>query len=262
MGQVVPFSDVENYVQSLQKPQGKVRSILDTNVLASLTYEVKPNHDAVVDLILHLENMSVDFFATVNTKQEFIDFHRRLLLTENLLDVVDPHSKAKIPQEAKQEIQKAHASIMSRHKTHGSDPIFNDTQIKDIKREFSAGSHSGQLGGLKFCETYLKPQLLDIEQALEDRGIVYLSPNDASQVGYFTAAPLRWSDAIGVTCLTGVSMTDAMILNCLRSSVCQFAVSTDFDLGFAVLADSSLNKDVLMPDKDYKEFRHYHFPST
>lgn len=259
MGQVVPFSEIENYIQAIKKLQGRVRTILDTNVLASLTYEVKSNHEAVVDLIFRLEKMDVDFYTTVNTKQEFIDFHRRLLLTENLLDIADPHSKAKIPHDVKQEVRKAHANIMSRQKTHGSDPIFNDTQIKNIKRNFSAANHSGQLGWLKFCEIYLKPQLLEIEQVLEDRGIVYLSSNGPNQVGYFTGTPLRWSDAIEISCLTGISMTDAMILNCLRSSVCQFVVSTDFDLGFAVLADASLNKDVVMPDKDFKEFRHFHF---
>jgi hypothetical protein len=262
MGQVIPFSQVDSYVEHLQKSQGVIHTVLDTNVLASLTYEVKANHEEIADLILRLENMEVGFYATVNTKQEFVDFHRRLLLTENLLDLADAHSKVKIHQEAKQAIQRAHASVMSRHKTHGSDPIFSDTQIKEIKREFSAGNHSGHLGWIKFCEINLKPQLLGIEQALEDRGITYLSPNDPAQATYFTTSPLKWSDAIGIACHTGVSMTDAMILNCLRFSLCQFVVSTDFDLGFAALADINLNKDVLMPDEMYREFRYYHFPRS
>lgn len=259
MGQVIPFSEVNGYIDSLHASDAAVHAILDTNILAALTYEVKPNHEKVTDLMFQLESKGVGLFATVNTKQEFVDFHRRLLLTENLLDITDAHSKVKIHREAKQQIQRAHASIMSRHKTHGSDPIFSDTQIKDIKREFSAGSHSGHMGWLSFCVVYLKLQLLDIEQRLEDRGITYLSPNDSTQAAYFTTSPLRWPDAIGLVCHTGISMTDAMILNCLRSSTCQFVVSTDFDLGFAVLADATFNKAVVMPDDMCREFRHYHF---
>lgn len=260
MGRVIPFSEASSYIDALHASDSAVHAILDTNILAALTYEVKPNHETVTDLMFQLENKGVGLFATVNTKQEFVDFHRRLLLTETLLDITDAHSKVKIHREAKQQIQRAHASIMSRHKTHGSDPIFSDTQIKDIKREFSAGSHSGHMGWLTFCTVYLRSQLLDIEQRLEDRGITYLSPNDPAQASFFTTSPLRWPDAIGLVCHTGISMTDAMILNCLRSSVCQFVVSTDFDLGFAVLADTTFNKAVVMPDDICREFRYYHFP--
>lgn len=260
MGQVIPFSDLENYMAGLQKGGLPIRAILDTNVLAALTYEVKPNHEQVSTCILSLEKFKAATFATVNTKQESVDFHRRLLLTETLLDLVDVHTKARIPKEAKLAIQRAYAAVMSRQKTRGSDPIFSDSQIKDIKSEFSTGSHSGHLSWLKFCEEYLRAPLLEIEHELEDEGIVYLSPNDPDQAAYFTVTPLRWADAIELVCQTGISMADAMILNCLKSSVCQFVVSTDFDLGFAVLADTTLNKAVVMPDDMCREFRHYHFP--
>ena len=39
-----------------------------------------------------------------------------------------------------------------------------------------------------------------------------------------------------------------------------FAISTDFDLGYAVLADAGGSKDVAMPDSKAAEYRHYHFP--
>lgn len=260
MGQVVSFSNVEKYLVNLQQIGRPVRAILDTNVLAALTYEVKINHEEVNSCIGILERFDVQTFATVNTKQEFIDFHRRLLLTESLLDLVHSHDKVQIPTEAKRSIQRAYATVMSRQKSQGSDPIFSDSQIKGIKSEFSAGSHSGHLGWLKFCEAYSWPRLLEVENELEKEGITYLSPNDFAQATHFFATPLRWQDAIELVCRTGVSMADAMILNCLQSSVCQFVVSNDFDLGFAVLADAKFDKVVVMPDDMCREFRHYHFP--
>jgi hypothetical protein len=64
---------------------------------------VKPNYEEITGLMFQLERKGVGLFATVNTKQEFVDFHRRLLLTENLLDVIDTHSKAKIHRGVKQD---------------------------------------------------------------------------------------------------------------------------------------------------------------
>ncbi len=40
-----------------------------------------------------------------------------------------------------------------------------------------------------------------------------------------------------------------------------FAISTDFDLGYAVLADSGM-KDVVMPDSKVSEYKGYHFPKS
>lgn len=184
-------------------------------------------------------------------------FEQFLIQTEALIDLSDEQSKFKLSRTAKEEIRKAYASVKSKQARNGSDPIFNDTQIKNIKSEFSAGNHSGHLGWLKLCEKFLKGYIRQIEQQLADRGIVYLSPSDSNQTDLFTKKP-EWPIAASLVEKTGLSVSDAMILNMLNSSVCQFTVSLDFDLGFAVLADDE-SKDVLMPDSLEREYRHYHF---
>jgi hypothetical protein len=258
MGAVFSFAESKKYFASL-KP-APLRAILDTNILASLTYEVKSDHEVVSYLISELSALGVEFFATVNTKQEFLDFHRRVILTENLIDIADAGSKVNIPKSAKLEIQSANASMKSKTAKSGGDPIFNDTQIKKIKAEFSAGNHSGHLGWLKFCEAYLNPKLSMIEDGLEEIAVTYLSPNEPAQASYFTAK-LEWKEAVAMTKLAGQSMTDSMILNCLKNSICQVVITTDFDMGFAMLADKSLNKVAIVPDEMSKEFKHYHFNS-
>lgn len=257
MGKVMAFSAAEDHVSALSSNGGVVRAILDTNVLIAASYEIKDSHEQVAGLLQRLEELGVEFYATVTTKAEFMEFHRRLLLTETLIDLVDEHSKVKVPKAAVGEIRKSIASMKSKQARDGSDPIFNDAQIKAIKAEFSAGSHSGHIGWLKVCDTYLKGYLREIESELEDRGISYLSPNDQSQADLFTKQ-VEWPIAASLVEKTGLSISDAMILNSLNCSVCQFAISMDFDFGFAVLADPE-SKDVLMPDKLEHEYRHYHF---
>lgn len=189
-----------------------------------------------------------------------MEFHRRLMLTETLIDLVDEHSKVKVPKAAVNEIRKSVASMKSKQARDGSDPIFNDSQIKSIKAEFSAGSHSGHIGWLRLCDTFLKGYVSEIEHQLNERGIIYLSPNDPKQKDLF-AKPLEWPVAASLVEKTGLSVSDAMILNTLNSSFCHFAVSMDFDMGFAVLADPG-SKDVLMPESIEREYRHYHFNRT
>lgn len=51
-----------------------------------------------------------------------------------------------------------------------------------------------------------------------------------------------------------------MILNALKSSKLFFIVTLDFDIGYAALSDPNM-KDVVVPDRLFKEFKNYHFPN-
>ncbi len=259
MGTVIPFSQVKKFVQSLADDDHTVRAILDTNILIAGTYEINKEHEAVSALLDTLTKLGVEFYATVNTRAEFMEFHRRLMLTEVLLDLIDEHSSAKISNSARSEIKTAYASVKSKQARDGDDPIFNDKQLKAIKAEFSAGSHSGHTGWLKLCEISLKGYISQIDATLVYRGIEYLSPNDPKQAHLFTQK-LDWPVAAAIVEKTGLSISDSMIMNALNSSVCDFAISLDFDFGFATLADAR-SKNVVMPDQTEREYRHYHFNS-
>lgn len=257
MGMIVPFSKIEIFIEELSAREQHIRSVLDTNILIAASYEIKDEYEEIMDFLKKLDLLEVKRYATVTTKAEFLDFHRRLSLTEALIDLSDGRSGFKLSKAVLAEIKKAHASVKSKQARDGSDPIFNDAQIKRIKSEFSAGHHSGHLGWLKLCEKFLKGYLRQIDRQLTDRGVIYLSPNDPTQTDLFTQTP-EWSAAAALIEKTGLSVSDAMILNLLNSSVCQFAVSLDFDLGFAVRSDAA-SKDVVMPNSLEREYRHYHF---
>jgi len=257
MGKVLPFSQASDIVRAITAKGRTARAILDTNILIASTYEISKDHEIVSALLISLAKLGVEFYATVNTRSEFMEFHRRLVLTEVLLDLIDEHSKTKMPNAARSEIKTAYASIKSKQSRDGVDPIFNDTQLKKIKSEFSAGCHSGHLGWLKLCEIYLKGYISGIDENLAERRVQYLSPNDPKQAHLFTQT-LDWPIAAAIVEKTGLSISDSMIMNALNSSVCDFAISLDFDFGFATLADSKA-KDVVMPDRAEREYRHYHF---
>ena len=261
MGRVVAFSEFESYYQDISKAEGFLNgSLLDTNVLISLSYEIKSDHEETIAFFDSIAPLGLRYFATVNTKAEFIDFHRRLILTENLVDAIDTHSQWKIPSRAKGVIQSNWGAIRSAQSIGGSDPIFGDHQLKKIKKSLSAGIHSGNAGWLVLCEAFLSKKVVEIERLLSERGVEYISQSEPSQKNLF-ARRIDWPDAVAYVERTGLAVNDAMIVNAVQCSHASFMFSADFDVGYATLSDSAM-KDVVMPDSIAHEYRNFHFNSA
>lgn len=259
MGRVIPFSEIESYLTSIASADIHKGTILDTNILISAGYEVRDSHQDVVDLLEILLDADYRLFATVNTRSEYLEFQRRLILSENLFDLTDEFSKIRIPRDAKAKIQTLRGSLRTSVVADPEkDEVFNEAQLKKIKKELSAGTHSGQAGWLQICELFLQSQIELADQDLQERGVEYISSNDSSQAELFNS-PLSWAGAIGLCEKTGTAFSDSMILNALKSSQLLFAVSLDFDLGYAALGDPNM-KDIVVPDKLYREYKNYHFP--
>jgi hypothetical protein len=262
MGRAISFSEFADYYQNVRAlPDNVAGAIFDTNILISLTYEVKANHDEVFSFFERWLEPERDrgfrFFTTVNTRSEFLDFNRRLMMTENLRDLVSDHtSQLRLASASKTQIQ-YQSGQLKRREQQGSDPVFNDTQIKTIKSAFSAGKFSGNAGWLALCNYFLDQQLDLIENDLEKFGIEYISQHEPTQENLFSHK-IEWADAKRISETSCLSLSDAMILNAFQCSRFPFMVSSDFDIGYAVLASRNL-KDVVMPDSVAKKYRAFHF---
>ena len=260
MGQVIPFSKIESYLDGLEKQGAPKGAILDTNILISSSYELSDTQESVSEILDILNNKNYRLFATVNTRSEYLEFQRRLVLTESLFDAVDEYSKVKISSRAKAKIQTLKGSLKTSVMSDKDKfEVFNESQLKKIKKEFSAGPHSGQQSWLQLCDVYLKTQIALADQDLTDRRVEYISPNDPAQSQLFNNS-INWSDAVNICEFSGAAFSDSMILNALKSSKLFFIVTLDFDIGYAALSDPNM-KDVVVPDRLYKEFKNYHFPN-
>ncbi|MBI4403837.1 MAG: hypothetical protein HY537_06740 [Deltaproteobacteria bacterium] len=258
MGRVIAFSEFDDYYDEVSRTPGFFNgALIDTNILISLSYEIKNGHEDTVDFFDSITACKTRYFATVNTKAEFIDFHRRLILTENLLDAVDQHSQWRISARARAAIHSNWAAVRARQATQGSDPIFGDLQLKAIKKTFSALKHSGNTGWLTLCSAFIGGKIGEVERLLAVRGVEYLSQHDPICQPLFMRK-VDWPDAAAMIEHTGLSVSDAMILNAFQCSRCSFLFSADFDIGYAALSDPAM-KDVIMPDAIAREYRHFHF---
>ncbi len=256
MGAAISFSELQDYLATRKHLGSRVLGvIIDTNVLIALTYEIKKEHEEMLNLINLMVEEELKLFVTVTTKSEFFDFHRRLLMTEGLLDLVDTLSQCRISERSRAIINSQKA-VLRRREKYGRDSVFLDREIKEMKRSFSAGPHSGALGWLTLCREFLRGKLSGVETQLTALGIHYLSPNEPNDV--FTAKP-NWEAAMKITETSCISFSDSMILNILQYTNGLVAVSLDFDLGYATLSQVDLG-DVLVPKRLKTEYRTFHFP--
>ena len=260
MGLVVPFSEFKAYYAGIRVTAFRERhhSRHEHPDLADLRGEEQSRRGRhfLPRCLIPARDQSFRFFTTVNTRSEFLDFNRRLVMTENLRDVIDEGSEWKIPAKAKTQIQ-YQSGQLKRREQQGGDPVFNDTQVKIIKSAFSAGNFSGNAGWLILCEDFLADRLDEFEGNLAAYCIEYISQHEPAQRELFHRK-IDWPDAKRIAEITCLGLSDAMIINAFQCSRFPFVVSSDFDIGYAVLASKEL-KDVVMPDSVAKKYRDYHF---
>jgi hypothetical protein len=229
MGQVVRFSEFDN-------------------VIITLNYEPKRFHTRTFDFIKNkIQKEGISLYTTVNTTQEYLEFYRRLLMTEGLRTAIHPTSGIDLPNRKKQAI-KAQSSILHNREAHqGAEPVFSDRELKKIREVFFQSGSAGIKLWKALCEIYLKKQLAMEFQALDKLNISYLSVYKDDQKDIFQQK-ITWEEAISICSDIAVGFSDSMIINALQCTTFPFAISLDSDFACAVTANPHL-KDVVMPDE-------------
>jgi hypothetical protein len=186
MGRVIPFSDFREYLRDLNfSPSEFARGcLLDTNVLISLTYEARDDFEEMAEFLDTLAEEGFQCFTTVTTRAEFLDFHRRLIMTEHLLEMIAPGSQVKLPSKVRAQIQVQQGQIR-RYEQQGRDAIFFDSNIKRIKSAMIEDASGGLEAWKALCDMILSGKLLKVEDELKKLRISYVSPNEPAQKNLF-----------------------------------------------------------------------------
>ena len=249
MGKVVRFSDFKKYFENSSiKDQSELGTVLDANILITLSYDPKEYHTRVLDFLRdEIYSRGFKCFTTVNTTMEYLEFHRRLLMTEGLRDSIDKYSKLDLSNKKKQIIRAKSTILAAREKNNKADPVFYDREIKAIREAFASSGMPGVNAWKALSEQYVKHALHEEYKNLTKLNIGYVSINNKNQAEYFHKE-MKWEDAIDICAVTCAGFSDTMILNALMCTKFHFAISLDKDMAYATLADDRL-KDVVMPDE-------------
>jgi hypothetical protein len=241
VGRIVAFSEFEEYLKKLSMPDFAHGCILDANILISLTYEIRDDHEEVIDFLDLLASRGFKCFTTVTTRAEFLDFHRKLIMTENLLDALLPDSKVNLSPRARAKIQSEKGQLA---RSPGS--IFYDGNIKRIRAAFSEKQDPTFDTWKAICNIFLAGKIKAIDEELQKVKITYVSQHEESQKEFFVRK-IDWPDARQISEETCLGISDSMILNALQCSHFPFVVSADSDFAFAALSSKNM-KDIIMPE--------------
>nr|BFD63655.1 hypothetical protein BdHM001_23360 [Bdellovibrio sp. HM001] len=249
MGTAVPYSDVDKFLMGIDCSKG---CVLDTNFLIALTEENHRFNDDSNFIYEKLVEYKVPIYSTVTVRTEFIDYQRRIKVTESLMDMLAPSSKWRISSAVRDELKKQRGWIDNQAKDEEL-PCLTDTRIKDVKRVFLPKTQSGQIGWIEMCKEFLQGKLLEAWRGVEEAlSINYVDMRDGSSQRLFQKE-LKWENMYVLSEQTALGSNDAMILNVLESSVMPFVVSADYDLAYGVMKSNS-EKTILVPDSLYKNY--------
>ena len=238
--------------------------IIDSNILIAKWDELHTNHDEINLFLNSLDEIAnVNFYTTVTTKSEVLDYQRRRLLTYGLLSLLEmsslelaPVSRAKIGTvKGRKNTREKHELKRSQKEGDEVDShflYFRDSEIKEIKKAFRARDIQNIAGWLTICDVFLGKRLLR-EEELIDELCIYLSPYKEEQFHIFNRK-VDWKNATAISAKSGMGFSDSMILNMVLATKIDYILTLDCDLVYAS-AVSAPNKTVIIPDKRIKQFK-------
>ena len=249
MGYCLPFSEIDLQRKVFDKPPF---CLMDSSFLVSLSDLDHGFYDEASFFAEKLSSFEVKAFVSVTARTEFIDYHRRVLVTEQLMNMLSPSSPWKVSSAIRAELTKQKGWIDHQPRL-GNEPYLSDSRIKECKQVFLPKTQSGHIGWIEFCREFLSGKLMKTWQKIseEDLNINYIDmrSGDASEL---FGNGLEWSSMYSLSEQTALSSNDAMILNLFNSSVIPALVTMDFDLAYGVMASSSTDKVVFVPDNLYR----------
>ncbi len=245
MGRAIPFSKIGEEIFN-----DEVKGIIaDTNFLIAIMYEPHHYHEVSVKLFDCLVDLAVPIYVNLAARSEYLDFQRRMLMTEALMDMLGVSTRWKITNAAKIELRR-HRLWIDTQASKEDIPILTDHRLKECKKIFIPRTESGKNGWQEICASYLDSLKEEWEKLVDLLGLRYIGVRETDDQALFST-PIRWERFYEISGKTCLSSSDSLITNVLTSSNIPVLASTDYDLAYAILAEQS-NKTVLIPDSLYE----------
>ena len=130
MGIAISYSEVDTFFKSVDLSKG---CLIDTNLLISLTEENHKFYDDSKFIYEKLVEYGIPAYITVSVRTEFIDYQRRMKMTETLMDMLSPSSKWKTSEGIKR-LLRSNRGWIDNQAAKDDLPILTDSRIKEIKQ--------------------------------------------------------------------------------------------------------------------------------
>jgi predicted nucleic acid-binding protein len=246
---ILPFSTLADNISS--KSDYK-KALLDTCALISFSHDTNEFHDETLALFAILKRAGVKIFSNVNIRSEFIDYQRRIIVTE-ALTAIGGQVKGIFKNTDLAKRIKAHVANVHKRAESGNPLVLNDSNIKQFKKLISI-SHGGIKNiWLNFCANNLAGRLEQTFDIVQDvLKLSYLSMRKGA-MSPEVISEVTWDNMYSISEKTGLGVDDSMILNMFNSTDIPILVTTDFDLVYASAIEQD-TKLVFCPNRIYADF--------
>lgn len=247
MSRCIQFSEIDHLLKGGSELP---LCLADSSFLIAMSDKEHRFYDDAQFLGEKFAEYDVRLFVSVTARSEFIDYHRRVIVTETLMDMLAPTSKWKISLAVREELKTQRGWIDNQAKSDNG-PYLSDSRIKACKQVFLPKTHSGHIGWTELCREFLAGELLKAWKSVSntlDLSYIDMRADDAKELFH---KELHWDSMYRLAEESAMGSQDAMILNLFDCSIFPFVVTMDFDLAYGVL-QSTTDKTAIVPDNLYR----------
>ena len=243
------YSDLDGLIKTHLKIKNGI--LVDTNILVAATYDMDEYHEVAKNFIDNLIENNIPLYCNVNIRAEFLDIHRRIIVSEAILGFEATCKKSELPPELASELTSYRRRWENRakNKPNMSPLLLTDKEIKDFRKQMiQVSSKSIDLWTeLTTDQIVSKIEAVWIETE-NNLGLNFLSLRKEDQENFLNKKP-DWDDVMKLMSNPGLSSYDAMIVNMFFVSKFEFIASSDLDIAIALNKSGLSNKHAIIPDE-------------
>jgi hypothetical protein len=219
---------------------------VDTTVLFSQTYPLDPFHEETDTAFTLFTRLGVSVFTNINVRAEFLENHRRILIAESLIDLLED-SEDELEGVLVEKL-KSHRTSFRRKVTEEKPAKIEVQQIKLFRKLLMKHSTANGNAWDLFCRNRLQGKLERIWEATEDElGLNFISLRSDEETPFLKIRP-TWKDATSLMGRYGIASADAMILNMFFCSTTPVLLTADLEMAECAARESKGKKRVFVPD--------------
>ncbi len=243
MAQILRFGDAPSFI----KHSNNTGCLVDTNILFSLSYPLDKFNDESEKIFNIFSDSKIPVYTNINVRSEFIELHRRVVIPESLIDLLEDANDNLHPQ-----VTLKLKSLRTQFRAaHENEKLFklSDQKIKGFRKLLSQYRVNGVDMWLKFCSDYLVGRIQDTWRRTVDLWHLNYPPSMARNGEHpFFNEDLNWGNMVHLVEKFGLGASDAMILNFFKNSKLNMLVTADVDLIYCASKLKLPGKTIFVPD--------------
>lgn len=218
---------------------------VDTTVLFAQTYPLDPLHDDVEPIFELMTRTRTSIFTNINVRAEFLENHRRALISECLIDLLEEDGE-KIEMSLAEKL-KSHRTSFRKKVADQKSGKMEIQQIKLFRRLLSSCDTPNGNSWEIFCRDRLSGQIERVWDAVEQESSLNLISLRSRDTDLVVAKP-NWRDAVSIIGRHGLASADAMILNMFLCTKIPVLLTADMEMAEVAAMESQGQKLIFVPD--------------